>query len=309
MQDGKNLGTPSILKLIDNSEIGEYADYPIDIVKFKKGQTPDPTDDNSLWWISYDDNNVGSFNYNKDKCSWTENAQLFVGAGNSSPSTVRTAFLLDIEDMTYTQEDAAVEGQTMNGVAFSGIGCLVYFSSEFSPTDFSYDVPRNLWTWSLTSPDEAPVYVGAITGPGASGIAFSNGSLYASSNFDGLYRIDPSLDAELLIPFGLSIGGIASDSSTGIIYGTNDSSRRIVKFDLDNGTIEPVADYPAGVFDIDGLAAGNGLLYLVIDRPGNFYVYDLAKQEYVDTLESPFPTSDYIFSGAAYVTGSGLGEN
>ena len=79
MQDDKNLGQPSILKLIDNSEIGEYADFPINIVKFKKGQTPDPTDDNSLWWISYDENNVGSFNYNKDKCTWTEKAQLFVG--------------------------------------------------------------------------------------------------------------------------------------------------------------------------------------------------------------------------------------
>jgi len=47
---------------------------------------------------------------------------------------------------------------------------------------------------------------------------------------------------------------------------------------------------------------------LVTDQPGKFYVYDLAKQQYVETIESPF-TDAQIFSGAAYVTGSGLGEN
>ena len=40
-----------MLKLVDHSDIGAYATYPLTIVKFKKGQTPNPEDDNSLWNI------------------------------------------------------------------------------------------------------------------------------------------------------------------------------------------------------------------------------------------------------------------
>ena len=40
-----------MLKLVDQADIGSYAKYPLTIVKFKKGQTEDPEDDNSLWNI------------------------------------------------------------------------------------------------------------------------------------------------------------------------------------------------------------------------------------------------------------------
>ena len=40
-----------MLKLVDQADIGPYAKYPLTIVKFKKGQTEDPEDDNSLWNI------------------------------------------------------------------------------------------------------------------------------------------------------------------------------------------------------------------------------------------------------------------
>lgn len=40
-----------MLKLVDQADIGPYASYPLTIVKFKKGQTEDPEDDNSLWNI------------------------------------------------------------------------------------------------------------------------------------------------------------------------------------------------------------------------------------------------------------------
>ena len=40
-----------MLKLVDQADIGPYATYPLTIVKFKKVQTPNPEDDNSLWNI------------------------------------------------------------------------------------------------------------------------------------------------------------------------------------------------------------------------------------------------------------------
>ena len=84
-QDGKNLGQPSILKMVDQADLGQYVTYPIDIVKFKKGQTPDPEDNNALWNITYDPTDPqpswmgnmmedfdASFSYNQDKCVWTD---------------------------------------------------------------------------------------------------------------------------------------------------------------------------------------------------------------------------------------------
>ena len=83
-QDDKNLGESTILKLVDNSHLGQYVKYPIDIVKFKKGMTPDPTDDNSLWDITYNPTDPqrlwwdsirhfdATYSYNEDKCEWTD---------------------------------------------------------------------------------------------------------------------------------------------------------------------------------------------------------------------------------------------
>ena len=50
-QDDENIGQSTMLKLVDQADIGPYATYPLTIVKFKKGQTEDPKDDNSLWNI------------------------------------------------------------------------------------------------------------------------------------------------------------------------------------------------------------------------------------------------------------------
>ena len=231
------------------------------------------------------------------------------------------AYLLELDDMsTYTAMEVFNE-VNINGAAFSGVGCLVYFTNTVD--DINFPSPGNnnhLWTWSLTSPGSDPVYVGEMLEIGAStgfnradGLAFSNGDLYASDQDDGLYRIDEFLNAELVVPYSDEIvGGIASDSSSGIIYGLDDRNLEIIRFDLDAMSVVSVASYPtmggSVVRDIDGLAAGGGKLYLITDEPGNFYIYDLARQQYVETIESPF-TNGEVFSGAAYVTGSGLGEN
>ena len=48
IQDDKNLGLSTILKLVDQADVGPYTDYPLPIVKLRKGQTEDPEDNNSL---------------------------------------------------------------------------------------------------------------------------------------------------------------------------------------------------------------------------------------------------------------------
>ena len=106
-QDGKNLGQASILKMVDQADLGQYVSYPIDIVKFKKGQTPDPEDDNSLWSITFDPTDPqrlwwdsirdfdATYSYNQDKCEWTDQCPSNAPSSvpSASPSTLAVSFV------------------------------------------------------------------------------------------------------------------------------------------------------------------------------------------------------------------------
>lgn len=97
-----------------------------------------------------------------------------------------------------------------------------------------------------------------------------------------------------------AIGGIDADPATGTIYGSNDSLMQVVEIDLVTGEI-PVAAYPSGETDVDGLAVGGGKIYLVPDDalPPEIYVYDMASGSYDASLTTPWSASD-TFSGGAY---------
>ena len=83
--DGKNdenIGQSTLLKLTDNADVGPYADYPLTIVKLKKGQTEDPNDDNSLWNIAVGEplpnlDLPSIVNFNADKCEWVSYVDTF----------------------------------------------------------------------------------------------------------------------------------------------------------------------------------------------------------------------------------------
>lgn len=107
---------------------------------------------------------------------------------------------------------------------------------------------------------------------------------------------------EIVYASTADIGGLAVDTTTGDLYGTDDGSSSIVRINND-GSLTVVAPYPAGQTDIDGLAYGNGKLFLVIDEPGDIFVYDIASGLYETPLTNPWTTSE-IFSGGAF--GNGL---
>jgi len=98
------------------------------------------------------------------------------------------------------------------------------------------------------------------------------------------------------------IGGLAYDDATSTIYGTDDGTSQVVTIKSD-GSVDPVVAYPAGETDIDGLAYGDGRLYLVTDEPGDIYVYNVDSGVFETPLTNPW-TSSEIFSGAAF--GNGL---
>jgi hypothetical protein len=98
------------------------------------------------------------------------------------------------------------------------------------------------------------------------------------------------------------IGGLAYDDSTSTLYGTDDSGGQVVSIKSD-GSIDPVVAYPGGETDIDGLAFGDGRLFLVTDEPGDIYVYNIAGATFEAPLTNPW-TSSEVFCGAAF--GEGL---
>ncbi|MBL4659083.1 MAG: hypothetical protein JKY19_01910 [Alcanivoracaceae bacterium] len=162
-----------------------------------------------------------------------------------------------------------------------------------------------------------PVSMGRITdGSGngfrIDGLAMSSDVLYGvhagGNEINGLYSID--LQTFLVTNIALfpdSISGLGADPRTSIIYGTNDTTGQLVSIST-TGLITNIAPYPDSITDIDGLAIGNGLAYLVIDEPGFIPVYDLVHNTYVTSLTSPFTTAD-DFTGAALAVTDVIFEN
>lgn len=166
-----------------------------------------------------------------------------------------------------------------------------------------------------TGPTEIGSFTSSVDGALLSmvGMAYGNGTLYGSrstnstANPEGIYAIDPATGVSTLAlavdSAGYDFGGIDFDPAGGLMYGVSDDAdnRGLYSIDLGDGLITKIADYPAGETDIDGLAIGGGIAYLVEDEAGDtIHRYDLNAGTYLAPLTSPF-TETAIFSGATYV--------
>lgn len=146
---------------------------------------------------------------------------------------------------------------------------------------------------------------GAGEGFRIDGLAISGGVLYGvnagAGVGNGFYSIDlTTFLATQIALFTDSISGLDADPDTGIIYGTNDTTGQLVTLST-LGVITNVIAYPAGVSDVDGLAVGSGIAYLVTDEAGTFPAFDIAGGTFGTALTSPFTVAD-TFSGAAFAS-------
>ncbi len=142
-------------------------------------------------------------------------------------------------------------------------------------------------------------------------LAWANGALYGTRNIgeEAIYRIDPATGvATIVFDYDddlFDFGGLAFNIDDGMFYGTNDdpdAGRGLYSIDaFGNGTISLITPYPSGETDIDGLAIGGGVAYLVEDEAGDtIHPFDLNAGVYLADITSPMTTSA-VFSGAAYV--------
>lgn len=154
------------------------------------------------------------------------------------------------------------------------------------------------------------MFLGAPISP--SGMGFYGGQLYFVTNTlpEALYRVDTdtgqvTLQTLLQPQNAVDIGGFDIDRATGRFYGSNDDPllRGIVEIDPVSGLSTLLAPYPAGEDDVDGLAAGDGRLFLITDddTPATFAVYDADAHVYEPgSIPNPF-TGSHDGAGGAYI--------
>ncbi|MCL4263291.1 MAG: DUF4397 domain-containing protein [Anaerolineae bacterium] len=191
----------------------------------------------------------------------------------------------------------AFTGAQVWGAAFDEVNNIVYFNSG-----------ATLYEWPVGGVINQ---LGTITDPGGAtqsmvALAFYNGQLYGTKNIttEAIWTIDPATqiaNIHIVYPTTHDMGGFAIDPNTGEFYATDDGNLdSLVRINPD-GTVDPIAPYPAGQTDIDGLAISHdGYAYLVTDEPGFIYVYDFGAGAYTTPLNNPWTTSE-VFSAGAWI--------
>jgi hypothetical protein len=133
--------------------------------------------------------------------------------------------------------------------------------------------------------------------------------LYGTKNIanEAIWAIDPTGLATVFFDYvdgDYDFGGLAYNPLDGLFYGTNDDStpaRGLYSIDaFGGGAITLVAAYPAGETDIDGLAVGDNVAYLITDQSGDFYKYDLTQGPggTYTTITNPWTSSEVFAAGA-----------
>jgi len=171
--------------------------------------------------------------------------------------------------------------------------------------------------------DRIPVRIASFHGDATTidgGLAFDTlrGVLVGSSGTQAnhFYEIDPATArATLVLSLGAGdFGGLDFDPSSGVLYAANDSASTgaglagrglyRVNLPLSPASFTRIAQYPvkSGTTvdtDIDGLAVGNGRVYLVADETNWMYVYNLLTGVYETPIAQPWG-GDRGSCGASY---------
>jgi hypothetical protein len=209
----------------------------------------------------------------------------------------------------------------------SGAAAPLYSSSalEAETWGMAYDGATNTLYWNsgstlYSSPFGAaltPTNLGTMTFNAMSvnfvGLGFHNGKLYGTRNIstEAVYEIDPvTLVAKqvYVYPSAFDFGGLDFDATNGLMYALSDTAPAgsvagLYEIDSADQSQTFKAPYPAGEFDIDGLAVHNGIAYYITDGPNteqpSFYKYDVATGQLLGTIPSPF-TGSGIFCAATW---------
>lgn len=223
--------------------------------------------------------------------------------------------------MDFTANDTPVplyvrfEGQWMRvmegvgvpiwGMAADNDACTIYISSS-SGRLFRYRFGE--FSFNQVSTTRVNDAVTAMAG-----LAFYNGTLYGSvvTGTEGIFAIDIATGTATRVcttNSAYDFSGIDFDQSTGTLYAVSDltpvgGTPGLYQIDLETGNATFVTPYPtpfpgAGTIpDVDGLAVGDGAVYMVVDQPGNIAKLDLNTGTYTQ-FANPWTLSRTLCAGA-----------
>ena len=211
----------------------------------------------------------------------------------------------------------------------SGFGAVAMAVDGNTNTLYFMTNTVTLYKWDLDTPANPPTLVGTTQNTSAqnlslTGLAFdnTNNKLYASRTLDsasgpeGFYELDPNTAVGTLrvavTASQFDFGGFDWDPATGSFYANSDvGTAGIYRIDPVGGGVNFVAPYPAtsdNPPDIDGLAVGDGRVWMVEDRAvqtgGKVYVYNIASGQYETPLQTPWFFNE-TFAGATYIPNFG----
>ncbi len=233
----------------------------------------------------------------------TSHAQLVVGNDDLTGDLRDNAWLVDINNDT---SSVLWQNFPVWGMAYDSATDTIFagHSSQLGSGRLGSGAPSHVVTVRDSIGDELFM----------SGYTWAEGQLIGVTNIidEAFYRIDPQTgEAEMLLnfwDFDYDFGGMAYNEDDGLFYLTDDDSTPdlgLHTIDLfGDGEINYIAPYPNDELDVDGLAIGNGVAYLVTDEPGLIYTYDIATGTYGETLTNPMQTTEVI-SGATFVPAPG----
>ena len=137
----------------------------------------------------------------------------------------------------------------------------------------------------------------------ANDVLYGTRTLASAGQPEGLFMIDLTTGVLTLVldyqdtDFSITIGGIDFNPDDGLIYLADDddgNGRWIYSVDPADPTgLTEVARFPANVTDVDGVAVGDGKVFLLTDNAdfndGLHHIYDLASGTFT-TAQSPYPS-------------------
>lgn len=155
---------------------------------------------------------------------------------------------------------------------------------------------------------------GGLAFDAATGRLLATASTTPTTHADALFEVNPQTGVVTFVRSlsGFDFGGIDIDPATGVMYLANDriAARGIFSLSPPFETSQPVfvAGYPqksAGLIesDIDGLAVGGGVVYLIADETQWMYRYHLASGQYLPPVAQTAFGPDRFSSAGAYAPG------
>lgn len=199
--------------------------------------------------------------------------------------------------------------------------------------------------WNYQNVGTVPTLIGGMyrttdgvsfSATGVDGLAFANGNLYGATSYPsttfvrGIYQVATTTDAAghcVMTPLWVDPTGVPGTSSGSLEFGgleyNADNNLFYFTSDVDNadytpgiftvdafgtGTLTKIAEFPVGHGQIDGMALGDGKLWLTEQDPTNsqinIFPYDLATQTYGTPLYVPLVDGTQRASGAAWAPGA-----